>query len=150
MRAAAVEILKEQNPKPNDTNYVFLSFVIRYMPAGVVGLVFAVIFFASMTSTASEWSALASTTVVDIQRRLVRRGASDRFYLMSSRLATLFWGLFAVAFAQYAGRLGSLIEAVNRLGSLFYGTLLGIFLLAFYFKRRMARRPFTGALVGEA
>ncbi|HEX7174820.1 MAG TPA: sodium:solute symporter [Pyrinomonadaceae bacterium] len=149
VRAAAVEILKEQNPKPNDTNYVFLSFVIHYMPAGVVGLVFAVVFFASMTSTASEWSALASTTVVDIQRRLVRRGASDRYYLLSSRLATLFWGLFAVAFAQYAGHLGSLIEAVNRLGSLFYGTLLGIFLLAFYFKRTNGTAAFTGALVGE-
>ncbi|HZB46255.1 MAG TPA: sodium:solute symporter [Pyrinomonadaceae bacterium] len=149
VRAAAVEILKEQNPKPNDTNYVFLSFVIRYMPAGVVGLVFAVVFFASMTSTASEWSALASTTVIDIQRRLVRRDAGERYYLLSSRLATLFWGLFAVSFAQYAGHLGSLIEAVNRLGSLFYGTLLGIFLLAFYFKRTSGTAAFAGALVGE-
>ncbi len=150
VRAGAVEILKEYNPKPNDSNYVFLSFVTRYLPAGLVGLVLAVVFFASMSSTASEWSALAATTVVDIQRRLVRKNASDRYYLISSKLATVFWGGFAVTFAQYAGQLGSLIEAVNRLGSLFYGTLLGTFLLAFYFKRVAGTAAFTGALVGEA
>ncbi len=150
MRAGAVEILKEYNPKPNDSNYVFLSFVTRYLPAGLVGLVLAVIFFAAMSSTSSERNALAATTVVDIQRRLVRKNASDRYYLISSKLATLFWGGFAVAFAQFAGQLGSLIEAVNLLGSLFYGTILGIFLLAFYVKRVAGTAVFTAALVGEA
>ena len=150
MRAGAVEVLKQYDTKPNDTNYVFLNFVTHYLPAGVVGLVLAAVFFASMSSTASEWSALASTTVVDIQRRLVRRQKGDRYYLVSSKLATLFWGLFAVTFAQYAGQLGSLVEAVNRLGSLFYGTLLGIFLLAFYFKRTGGTAAFVGALAGEA
>ena len=81
------------------------------------------------------------STIVDIQRRLVKRDAGDRYYFVSSKLATAFWGLFAVLFAQYAGHLGSLIEAVNRLGSLFYGTILGIFLLAFYFKRVQDARP---------
>ncbi|HYH86371.1 MAG TPA: hypothetical protein VEX60_13040, partial [Pyrinomonadaceae bacterium] len=149
VRAGAVEIIKEFDPKPNDTNYVFLNFVTHYLPAGVVGLVLAAVFFASMSSTASEWSALAATTVVDMQRRLLKRGASERYYFISLKLATLFWGLFAVLFAQYAGQLGSLVEAVNRLGSLFYGTLLGIFLLAFYFKRVSGTAAFVGAAVGE-
>jgi Na+/proline symporter len=150
VRAGAVEVIKGFEAKPNDTNYVFLSFVTRYMPAGLVGLVLAAVFFASMSSTASEWSALAATTVVDIQRRLVRRDAPERYYFLSSKLATVFWGLFAVAFAQYAGQLGSLVEAVNRLGSLFYGTLLGIFLLGFYFRRVGGTAAFLGALAGEA
>ncbi|HEX7318445.1 MAG TPA: sodium:solute symporter [Pyrinomonadaceae bacterium] len=150
VRGGAIEIIRTFDNKPNDTNYVFLSFVTHYMPAGLVGLVLAAVFFASMSSTASEWSALAGTTVVDIQRRLFKRDASDRFYFISSKLATVFWGLFAVAFAQYAGQLGSLVEAVNRLGSLFYGTLLGIFLLGFYFKRVTGTAAFVGALAGEA
>jgi Na+/proline symporter len=150
VRGAAVEIIKEFDARPNDTNYVFLSFVTRYMPAGLVGLVLAAVFFASMSSTASEWSALAGTTVVDILRRLLNKRGSERYYLISSKLATIFWGLFAVAFAQYAGQLGSLVEAVNRLGSLFYGTLLGIFLLGFYFKRVTGTAAFVGALAGEA
>lgn len=150
VRAGAVEIIREFDAKPNDTNYVFLNFVTRYMPAGLVGLVLAAVFFASMSSTASEWSALAATTVVDIQRRLLKRDAGERYYLLSSKLATVMWGCFAIAFAQYAGQLGSLVEAVNRLGSLFYGTLLGIFLLAFYFKRIDGTAAFLGALAGEA
>jgi Na+/proline symporter len=150
VRAGAVEVIKDFEPKPNDTNYVFLNFVTRYMPAGLVGLVLAAVFFASMSSTASEWSALAATTVVDIQRRLLKGDGSERYYFISSKLATAFWGLFAVAFAQYAGQLGSLVEAVNRLGSLFYGTLLGIFLLGFYFKRVGGTAAFLGALAGEA
>jgi solute:Na+ symporter, SSS family len=150
LRDGAVEIIKEFDKKTSDTNYVFLNFVTHYMPAGLVGLVLAAVFFASMSSTASEWSALAGTTVVDIQRRLFKRDGSDRYYFVSSKLATVFWGLFAVAFAQYAGQLGSLVEAVNRLGSLFYGTLLGIFLLGFYFKRVTGTAAFVGALAGEA
>jgi Na+/proline symporter len=150
VRAGAIEIIKEFDKKPNDTNYVFLSFVTRYLPAGVVGLVLAAVFFASMSSTSSEWSALAATTVIDIQRRLFKRDASERYYFISSKLATAFWGLFAITFAQYAGQLGSLVEAVNRLGSLFYGTILGIFLLAFYFRRVSGTAAFIGAAVGEA
>ncbi|HEX8118626.1 MAG TPA: sodium:solute symporter, partial [Pyrinomonadaceae bacterium] len=149
VRAGAVEVIREFDPKPNDTNYVFLNFVTHYLPAGLVGLVLAAVFFASMSSTASEWSALAATTVVDIQRRLLKRGASERYYFVSSKLATVLWGLFAIGFAQYAGQLGSLVEAVNRLGSLFYGTILGIFLLAFYFKRVGGTAAFVGALAGE-
>src|SRR5919205_2159793 len=119
------------------------------MPAGLVGLVLAGGFFASVSSTPPEGSAPAPTTVVDIQRRLLMPGASERYYFISSKLATVFWGLFAIAFAQYAGQLGSLVEAVNRLGSLFYGTLLGIFLLGFYFRRVRGTAAFVGALAGE-
>jgi SSS family solute:Na+ symporter len=150
VRAGAVGIIKGFDARPNDTNYVFLSFVTHYMPAGLVGLVLAAVFLASMSSTASEWSALAGTTVMDIQRRLLKRRASERYYVVSLKLATVFWGLFAIAFAQYAGQLDSLVEAVNRLGSLFYGTLLGIFLLGFYFKRVNGTAAFLGALAGEA
>jgi Na+/proline symporter len=152
VRAEAVALIKaaDERASTSDTNYVFLGFVMRYLPAGLVGLIIAAVFFASMSSTASELNALASTTVVDFYRRLVRREASEAHYLLFSKLATVFWGLFAVAFAEYAGQLGSLVEAVNRLGSLFYGTILGIFLLAFFFRGVGGRAAFVGALVGEA
>jgi len=150
VRAGAVELLREPGKRrPDDTNYVFLNFVIHYLPAGVVGLVFAAVFFASMSSSASALNALASTTVVDVQRRLVTGDRGERYHFLSSKLAAVFWGLFAITFAQYAGQLGSLIEAVNRLGSLFYGTILGIFLLGFYFKRVGGTAAFTGAVLGE-
>ncbi len=133
----------------NDTNYVFLSFVTRYLPAGVVGLIIAVIFSAAMSSSSGEVNSLASVTVIDIYKRHIRPDASDRHYLFVSRVATAFWGLYAVVFAQYARTLGSLIEAVNMIGSLFYGTLLGVFTLAFFFKKVGGTGAFWGMLVGE-
>jgi Na+/proline symporter len=152
VRREAVGLIRAADPKANtnDTNYVFLNFVIHYLPAGVVGLVLAAVFFASMSASASELNSLATTTVVDIYRRSIKKGADERHYLVFSRLATFGWGLFAILFAQYAGNLGSLVEAVNRLGSLFYGTILGIFLLAFYFKRVRGTAAFLSAMVGEA
>ncbi|HEV2704497.1 MAG TPA: sodium:solute symporter [Pyrinomonadaceae bacterium] len=150
VRASAVGVIRRDDPKADDTNYVFLNFVIHFMPAGVTGLVFAAVFFASMSSCASALNALASTTVVDVQRRLLKREAGERYYFLWSKAATVGWGLFAVMFAQYAGELGSLVEAVNRLGSLFYGTILGIFLLAFYVKRVGGTATFLSAVIGEA
>ena len=152
VRAEAVELLHRRDPKldSNDTNYVFLRFVIDYLPQGVVGLLIVMVFFASMNSTSSELNALASTTVVDIYRRLVRPDASDRHYVFVAKLATVLWGAFAIGFAQYASRLGTLVEAVNILGSLFYGTILGIFLLAFYARGLSGTATFLAALVGEA
>ncbi len=151
VRARAVDVIREADPaaNPSDTNYVFLGFVLHNLPAGLVGLVLAAVFAASMSSTAAELNALASTTVVDVYRRLVRPGASERHYVLAGKAATVFWGVFAVAFAQYAARLGSLIEAVNILGSLFYGTILGIFLLAFLF-RVSGTAAFIAALGAEA
>lgn len=134
----------------NDTNYIFLSFVTTYLPTGIVGLVIAVIFAATMSASSGEINSLATVSVVDIYKRHIRRGASDHHYLMASRWCTLFWGIYAVAFAGVAGRLGSLIEAVNRVGSLFYGTLLGCFVLALGIRRVGGTATFIGMLAGEA
>ncbi|MFN0149444.1 MAG: sodium:solute symporter [bacterium] len=152
VRAQAKEIVRQVNPRSdgNDVNYIFLTFVLQYLPVGVVGLVIAMIFAASMSSTASELNALASTTVVDFYRRFGKRDYSDRHLVAVSKTATVVWGGLAILFAEYANRLGSLVEAVNILGSLFYGTILGIFLLAFYFKRAGGTAVFIGALAGEA
>ena len=103
-----------------------------------------------MSSISGEMSALAGVTMVDIYKRHVRTSASDHHYLNVSRLATVFWGAYAVVSAQYVKGLGSLVEAVNVLGSLFYGGMLGVFVLAFFFPRVGARGAFVGVLVGEA
>ena len=133
----------------NDTNYIFLSFVTRYLPAGIVGLLIAVIFAAAMSSSSGEVNSLATVSVIDIYKRHVRPRASDHHYLWASRLATVFWAAFAVFFAQYAKNIGSLIEAVNLLGSLFYGSLLGVFVLAFWFRRVTGTGAFIGMIAGE-
>jgi SSS family solute:Na+ symporter len=133
----------------NDANYIFLSFVTQQLPVGVVGLLIAVIFLASMGSTASGLNSLASTTVVDVYKRIFNREGSDQQYLSASRWATIAWGIFCVIVAFYASKLGNLIEAVNVLGSLFYGTILGIFLVAFYMKRISGHAVFIGALISE-
>ena len=134
----------------NDTNYIFLSFVTRYLPAGLVGLIIAVIFSAAMSSTSGEINSLATVTVIDIYRRHINKEASDRHYLFASKLATAFWGIYAVVFAQFGRNFGALIEAVNIVGSLFYGGLLGVFVLAFFFRHVGANGAFYGVLAGEA
>jgi Na+/proline symporter len=133
-----------------DTNYIFLSFVTHYLPPGIVGLVIAVIFAAAMSSSSGEINSLATVTVVDVYRRHIRRTETDRHYLWASRVATAFWGAYAVGFAGYGKNLGSLIEAVNLLGSLFYGSLLGVFVLAFFFRRVDGHGAFWGMAAGEA
>ena len=140
-----------EGKKFDDTNYVFLSFVEKYFPLGLVGLVIGVIFSASMGSTSGEINSLATVSVVDIYRRFFVPGRSDRHYLRASRLLTLFWGGFAVAFAAIGARgFGALIERVNIVGSLFYGGLLGVFALAFFFKRVDGTCAFWGVIAGEA
>jgi Na+/proline symporter len=134
----------------HDTNYIFLSFVTSYLPVGVVGLVIAVIFTAAMSSTSGEINSLAAVTIIDLYQRHLRKDASDRHYLTASRLATVFWGVYAVIFAQYGSNFGALIEAVNIIGSLFYGGLLGVFVLAFFFKKVHGSAAFAGVLAGEA
>lgn len=152
IREAAVELIKKADPKSdgNDTNYIFLNFVINFLPVGLVGLVLAAILSASMSSTSAELNALASTTVVDIYKRLIKKDASEEHYLKVAKLATVFWGAYAIFFAMFANRLGSLIEAVNILGSLFYGTILGVFLVAFYVKKVKGNATFIAALIAEA
>lgn len=151
LRHNAADLMKRNDPDSNtsDTNYVFLSFVIQHLPAGLVGLVVVVILAATMSSSASALNSLATTTVIDVYRRLVRREATDHHYLNVTRLGTVFWGLFAVVLSERASRLGSLVEAVNILGSLFYGTVLGIFMLAFFFKFVRGTPAFLAAIAGE-
>lgn len=151
VRERAIDLMERGNPgmDRSDTNYVFLAFILRYLPAGLIGLALAAIFAASMSSSASELNALSSTSTVDLYRRIVRRGAADRHYLLFSKGATAAWGVFAVFFAEYASRLGSLVEAVNILGSLFYGAILGLFVLAFRFRRVKGTAAFAGAILGE-
>jgi Na+/proline symporter len=133
----------------NDVNYIFLRFVIDYLPVGMVGLLIAVILLASMGSVASAYNSLASCTIVDIYKRMIQKDNEDRNYVTASRWATFFWGIFCIGVAQYASRLGSMIEAVNILGSLFYGVILGIFLVAFYFKNIKSRAVFWASVLGE-
>jgi SSS family solute:Na+ symporter len=151
IRDKAIGLIKKADPgvDTNDTNYIFLSFVIHYLPVGLIGLILAAIFSASMSSSSAELNALASTTVIDIYKRLLKKEGSERHYLMISKSATVFWGIYAISFALFANNLGSLIEAVNILGSLFYGTILGIFLTAFYIKRVKGTATFIAALIAE-
>lgn len=134
----------------NDTNYIFLTFVTRYMPAGVVGLIMAAIFAAAMSSISAEINSLATVTVVDIYRRHFRRQASEGHYLRAAKAATAFWGAYAVLTAEFGSSLGALIEAVNMVGSFFYGGMLGVFILAFYFPRVTSNAAFVAVVAGEA
>jgi SSS family solute:Na+ symporter len=134
-------------PAP-DVNYVFPQFVVANLPIGIVGLVIAAIFAAAMSSIAAELNSLATTTVIDIYRRLLRPSASDAHYLTVSKWATGFWGVFACIVATFAAGLGSLIEVVNRFGSFFYGSLLGVFILALGFRRATGTGAFVGLIAG--
>jgi Na+/proline symporter len=147
----AVKIIKKANPNAdtNDTNFIFPSFVINVLPAGLIGLILAAIFSASMSSTSAALNALASTTVVDVYKRMIKTDATEKHYLIVSKLATVFWGIYAILFALFANRMGSLIEAVNILGSIFYGTILGIFLVAFYLKKVGGSATFYSAIIAE-
>jgi uncharacterized sodium:solute symporter family permease YidK len=151
IRDEATNLIQQADPAAdtNDINYIFLSFVINFLPAGLIGLILAAILSASMSSTSAELNALATVTVIDIYKRICKKNASERHYLIASKLATVFWGIYAINFALFANRLGSLIEAVNILGSLFYGTILGIFLIAFFFKRIGGNATFTAAIAAE-
>lgn len=133
----------------NDVNYIFMNFVLRYLPAGLIGLLIAVIFCASWSSTASELNALSSTSVIDLYKRLIITDKSETHYVLVSKILTVFWGLIAIAVAQFASELGSMIEAVNVLGSLFYGTVLGVFVVAFFVKYVRGTAVFFAAVIAE-
>lgn len=134
----------------NDNNYIFLSFVTEYLPKGLIGLLIAIIFLASMGSTASALNSLASTTVVDIYKRLINRSGNDGQYVNASRWATILWGVVCIIMALFTSKIGNLIEAVNILGSFIYGTILGVFLVAFYLKRVGSKAVFYAAILAEA
>jgi len=133
-----------------DVNYVFPTFVTTHLPIGLIGIVLAAIMAAAMSSIASELNALATTTVIDFYRRLVRPEAPDAHYLNVSRIATGFWGVFACVVALFATNLGSLIEVVNRFGSFFYGSILGVFILAMVTRRASGTGAFVGLIGGMA
>ncbi len=135
-----------------DSDYIFLSFIMNYMPIGLIGLLLAVIFSAAMSSTAGELNALASTTTIDFYKRLNKNAAtqSDKKMVVISKLFTAFWGGLAISFALFAQLLENLIEAVNILGSIFYGTILGIFLVAFFLKKVKGKATFIAAIIAQA
>jgi SSS family transporter len=133
----------------NDANYIFIRFVVDYLPKGVVGLLIAVIFLASWGSIAAALNSLASCTVIDIHKKFIKKDCTEKEDYAISRWYSLAWGVFSIVVAMFATNIGSLIEAVNILGSLFYGVILGIFLIAFYFKHIKATATFTSAAITE-
>ncbi len=144
-------LVKSNNPaaETNDKDYIFMSYVMDYLPHGIIGLLFAVMFSAAMSSTASELNALASTTTVDLYKRSMVKNKTDYHYLRSSKYFTFLWGVLAIVFATTASLFENLIQAVNLLGSLFYGTILGIFIVAFYFRKIQANAVFYAAIFAE-
>jgi SSS family transporter len=151
LKKQATDLMLRNDPKAetNDTNYIFLRYVIDYPPHGLIGLLIAVIFAASMQSKSAELNALASCSIVDIYQRSFKKDASNEHYLKASKWTTALWGIYAIGVAMFANKLGSLIEAVNVLGSLFYGTILGIFLVAFMFKNIVGASAFYAAIITE-
>ncbi|MCC6600457.1 MAG: sodium:solute symporter [Crocinitomicaceae bacterium] len=150
IREEVAALMRKNNPAAdtNDSNYVFLGFITQQLPTGIIGLLVAVIFLASMGSASGGINSLASTTVVDFYKRHSKK---TRFSDVSiSRWITVGWGIFCIVVALYASRLGNLIEAVNILGSLFYGTILGVFLVAFYLKRVNGTNVFIAAAIAES
>ena len=152
IRTEVKSLLLTHDPEAEtrDTDYVFMRFVMDYLPPGVVGLLFAVIFTAAMSSSSSELNALGSTTTVDLYKRSIRKEASDSHYVRSSKLFTAFWGFGAILFATYASLFENLIQAVNLLGSLFYGTILGIFIVGFFVKWIKGKAVFIAAIGSQA
>ena len=150
-RAEATRMVEAiDHTRYNDTNYIFPSYILAYLPRGLAGLVIAVIFAAAMSTLSGEFNSLATATMIDFYKRFVRVGGSDAHDLFVSRVLTAFWGAFACLIALQAGRLGSAIEVVNRFGSYFYGSILGVFGLAVLTQRASALGAFWGLIAGMA
>ncbi|MDQ4139397.1 MAG: sodium:solute symporter, partial [Bacteroidota bacterium] len=140
----------DPNGETRDTDYVFITFVITYLPHGLIGLLIAVIFSAGMSSTAAGLNSLGSTTVIDFYKRTIRPEASSRHYVFMSKIFTIGWAIVGVLFATLASQLENLIQAVNLLGSYFYGPILGIFIVAFYARYIQSNAAFWGAVLAQA
>jgi Na+/proline symporter len=151
LRDQAKELIEKADPKAetNDKDYVFLYFILNYLPTGLIGLLLAVILSAAMSSSASGLNALASTTAIDIYKRNIKTTKSDKHYVMATRYFTLLWGIIAILFACVGTLFGNLIQLVNIVGSIFYGTVLGIFLVGFYIKYIKATALFYGAVISQ-
>jgi solute:Na+ symporter, SSS family len=150
VRAEAIALVKEVSGDAtyNDINYVFPTFVMTHLPVGLIGLLMAAIFAAAMSTIAGELSALSTATVIDFYRRWIRDDGDEAHLMRVSRAATLFWAFFAAVTAIWAVELGSLIEVVNRFGSFFYGSILGVFLLAIGWKRATGTGAFVALFAG--
>lgn len=152
IRARARALVAEVDPRAtsNDTDYVFLSFVMKHFPTGLVGLLLAVILCAAMSATASALNALGTTTLVDFYRRSLNPEVGNDSALLATKVFTVFWGVFAVAFAIFASQLDNLIQAVNIVGSIFYGPMLGVFVVGFFFKSIRGTPVFWATLLAQA
>jgi SSS family transporter len=151
LRDHAKEIIlkADKNSETNDKDYVFFHFILNYLPKGLIGLLLAVIISAAMSSTASGLNALASTTAIDIYKRNQNEEKTDKHYVNVSKFFTLFWGIVAILFASIGTLFENLIQLVNIVGSIFYGTVLGIFLVGFYIKHVQAKAVFYSAVVSQ-
>lgn len=151
LRLKVMSLVKESGipVEQSDTNYIFIRFVMDHMPKGLIGLLVAVIFLAAWGSIAATFNSLSSSTLIDFHKIYINTNPSPEEEFSLSRMYTLFWGVFCIVFAQFATNLGSLIEAVNILGSWFYGVMLGIFLVAFYLKNVGGNAVFYAAIMGE-
>ena len=151
LRSQAKDVIlkADETLETKDSDYVFLTFIITYLPHGLIGLLIAVIFSAAMSSTSSELNALASTTSVDFYKRAIKKDGSDEHYLTTSKVLTFAWGVLAILFAIIANNSENLIEAVNIVGSIFYGTVLGIFLVAFFLKWITGSAVFIAAIIAQ-
>ena len=151
LRDRAKELISKanKNNETNDKDYVFFHFILNYLPKGLIGLLLAVIISAAMSSTASGLNALASTTTIDIYKRNLVEEKSDQHYLRASKIFTLFWGIVAILFACIGTLFENLIQLVNIIGSIFYGTVLGIFLVGVYSKRIQSDAIFYSAVFSQ-
>jgi len=149
-RTKAVLVQAGVDPKSKESDYVFITFILQQMPHGVVGLLIAVILCATMSATAAALNALGSTTAVDFYRPLIRPNASDHHYVMAAKALTAAWGLVAIGIASFASLVENLLEAGNILGSVFYGSILGLFLAAFFIRRVTGSAVFFAALTAQA
>ncbi len=152
LRADAKLLIEESLPEveSNDRDYIFIRFILDFLPKGIIGLLIAAIMAGGMSSTASELNALSSTTTIDFYKRLIKRDASEKHFVNASKLFTLMWGAIAIGFASFGSLFENLIQFVNIVGSIFYGTILGIFLSAFFIKRMSSTAVFIGALIAQA
>lgn len=152
IRDSAKDLVVSEFPNntQRDSDYVFITYILDFMPVGLVGLLLAVILSAAMSSTAGELNALGSTSSVDFYKRIFKPGKSEEHYLKASKWLTALWGMVAISFALFADLFENLIEAVNILGSIFYGTILGIFIVAFFLKFVRGRGVFIAALIAQA
>ena len=152
LRTNVKELVSTNNNsiEENDKDYVFLHFILNYLPKGLIGLLIAVIICAAMSSTASELNALAATTTIDLYKRNHQIKKSERHYLSASKFFTVMWGIIAIVFASFGTLFENLIQLVNIIGSIFYGTILGIFLVAFFFKKITSNSVFWSACLSQS